>query len=123
MATLHAVGAAPAAAVQDLTRALPERSLLLLGKRSPLRRAAVLLTTSCYFDSVVLVMIGLNCVSLALGSHAPSFEASARARLLDAAEACFLAFFSAELVLKVAAQGLVAAPRTYLRDGACTHGG
>lgn len=51
-----------------------------------------------------------------MDSHAPGFRASALGRAVDVCGVVFTAAFAAELLLKVLASGLVAAPGTYLRD-------
>lgn len=96
---------------------LPEKSLLVLGKRNPLRMAAVRVSTNKYFDMFILAMIILNCVTLAMYSHRPGFDDTRLGQVLAGTELYFLAVFALEMVLKIVSQGLVTKPGTYFRDG------
>jgi hypothetical protein len=103
--------------LQELTADLPERSLFVLGKQNPLRKAAVYAITNKYFDYAMLATIVANCVALGMYSHQPGFDETPMAQFLQIADYCFLGVFSLEMLLKVLAMGLVLAPGTYLRSG------
>jgi hypothetical protein len=61
-----------------------------------------------------------NCATLAMYSHQPGFDDTQLGQALGCTDIVFAACFSAELLLKVLAMGLVAGPGTYLRSGECS---
>jgi hypothetical protein len=103
--------------LQELTADLPARSLFLLGKQNPLRKAAVYAITNKFFDYAMLATIVANCVTLGMYSHQPGFDETPLGQFLQASDYYFLGVFSVEMLLKVLAMGLVLAPGTYLRSG------
>lgn len=96
---------------------LPEYSLYILKKSHPIRKAALWVITSKYFDWFILLTILANCVELALYSHRPGFDQTSLAQLLNNAEYCFLVIFGTEMVLKIIALGFVLEQGSYLRNG------
>ena len=87
-----------------------------------MRKAAIRLVRWRWFDRFTLLCIAANCVTLAMGSSRPGFEATALARTLEALEQVFLGVFSAEMLLKWLAMGIVAGRGAYFRDGECDAG-
>lgn len=68
-----------------------------------------------------MLQILANCVTLAMYSHQPGFDATQLGQALGYADYVFAACFSLEFLLKVVAMGLVMQPGTYLRNGASRH--
>eukprot|EP00879_Flechtneria_rotunda_P011778 GHRR01012305.1.p1 GENE.GHRR01012305.1~~GHRR01012305.1.p1 ORF type:complete len:220 (+),score=63.19 GHRR01012305.1:823-1482(+) len=104
-------------AYREVIAGMPSRSLFLLSKRNPIRKAAMLTISNKYFDWFILAMIILNCITLAMYSHRPGFNQTPLGSVLAVTEYYFLAVFSVEMMLKMIALGLILAPGTYLRDG------
>jgi len=92
------------------------RVLLCLQPHHPLRRLCVRLTLNPWFERVVLGLILSSAVALAL--ETPSLDpASTTAQTLHVLDYVFTVFFSAELVVKVLANGLLFSEAAYLRSG------
>lgn len=90
------------------------RLLLLLPVHAPLRRKAIELIESPWFDRVVLVLILANCVVMALQDPlAPVPAWSSQVDWL------FAGLFTAELMMKGTAMGFTPfeSPRSYLSEG------
>ncbi|KAF5831584.1 Ion transport protein-domain-containing protein [Dunaliella salina] len=103
--------------MESLEQVYCDKALGFIPKRCWVRKQLLLLTHTRIFELVVLMAIAANCVTLALDSNAPGFRESTMGRRLQLADYVFTGFFSVEMVLKVVAMGLVAAPNTYLRSG------
>ena len=90
----------------------------LLSKASPVRRAAIRIVTHKLFDHFMLLIIMLNCTSLALESNKPNFDQTQLAHVLKICEYVFLGIFTVEVLLKWTAYGVgPEGPYTYFRDG------
>ncbi|XP_064620216.1 sodium channel protein 1 brain-like isoform X2 [Lineus longissimus] len=73
---------------------------------NPLRKGCILIVTNEWFDYFIMLTILANCVFLALGNSSPAV-----------AEYVFTAIYTAEMILKMLARGLIANKYTYLREG------
>ncbi|KAL3893117.1 MAG: hypothetical protein SGPRY_014455, partial [Prymnesium sp.] len=94
------------------------RSLGCLSTSHPIRRLCIRLVDSAYFNSCILLVIILNCITMAL--HSPALpEGTATYVFLDWCELVFIVVFSLECVCKVIAMSLLAGTSAYLRDGWC----
>ena len=70
------------------------------------------------FDHFMLVIILLNCISLAMESNKPNFDNTPLARGLKTCEYVFLGLFTFEMLLKWTAYGVgPEGQHTYFRDG------
>ena len=69
-----------------------------------------------FLPRFMLAVILANCVTLALATPAPGFDASALGRRLALLDFVWLALFTAEVVVRVVALGLVRGRNSYLRD-------
>ncbi|KNC46856.1 egg laying defective protein 19 [Thecamonas trahens ATCC 50062] len=105
------------ARVQGVTtnKVYTSRSLLLFELESPIRRMAIALVDSPWFDRFILLAIVVNCVFLALWNPFDPPN-SQRNVVLDIAEYVFTAIFTAELMLKALAMGFFMHKHAYLRD-------
>ena len=82
------------------------------------RRAVIWLVELPIFEPLVLIIITCNCVTMAITSPLDP-GGTQKAQLLEAAELAFLGCFTAELVLKVVAYGMLFSRDAYLRDAWC----
>ena len=80
------------------------------------RQALMRLCTSTTFEVVVIILIVLNCVSLALENPGID-EGSALNDALVITDALFTALFTIEMFIKMAALGVWGTPSAYLRNG------
>lgn len=88
------------------------RVLLCLAPHNPVRRAIIALIELPWFDRVVLALICVNCLFLAL--QQPWTEPLPWAQPLELA---FQILFTAEMVMKVLAMGILLPQGAFLRDG------
>lgn len=100
-----------------MTATFPERSLLVLTKENPIRKAAVLLTQATLFERLILLVILFNCITLSMFSNREGFDDTALGKALATCELAWLAVFTVEAVAKIIAMGLVLEEGSYMRDG------
>eukprot|EP00793_Prasinoderma_coloniale_P003769 PRCOL_00003146-RA len=93
-----------------------ERSLFVFTKGNPVRVAAMRAIVSKLFDNAILLLILLNCITLAMGSNAPNFESSRLGKFLAVSEWVFTPLFVIEMMLKVLGMGFFLGKGAYLRD-------
>ena len=67
---------------QSMARDLPEVALFTLTKENKLRRFTIYIVKNEWFTRVVLLVILLNCVSLAASSNSPAFDKTAMGKML-----------------------------------------
>lgn len=91
------------------------RSLLMFSEKTWLRRATYRLIANPLFDKIILALIVLSSISLAIDNplHDPE---SALSRFLKRMDNTFAIVFTAEMVFKIIALGLVAHKGSYLRN-------
>ena len=107
-----------------LKRAVGHKSLGLFAADHPLRVAAARLVTAPAFEALVLLVIFASCVTLALQEPcyykaAGSGGCADRVTPLRGLEIFFAVFFSAEVVARVLAQGLLFHPTAFLQSWWC----
>lgn len=94
------------------------KSLFCLQPHHPLRRTCIFVIESGPFDPFILMVIVLNCVTLAWDSPLDPPGTSKQA-FLDASDWFFLIVFTSEMLLKVVAYGFVMHEGAYLHDSWC----
>lgn len=93
-----------------------EYSLFLFSPANPIRVKSLWVTEHRFFDSVILVFIALNCVTLAM--ERPQLNAGSMEReLLVAANYIFTFVFAVEMLLKVIANGMFYGHSAYFKSG------
>jgi len=93
-------------------------SLCCLRPHHQPRRAAIFFVEAPFFDSVILFVILMNCVTMAWESPLDP-SGTWKAALLDVCEWFFLGVFTVELLAKVVAYGFFFNKHAYLRDPWC----
>eukprot|EP00803_Ostreobium_quekettii_P004183 evm.model.scf_87.8 EVM.evm.TU.scf_87.8 scf_87:120717-129538(-) len=96
---------------------LAKRALFCLDINNKFRVRLVRIVKSKAFDRVILILIALNCVTLAMDSKAPNFEKQPLGKALEPIEYVFLGAFTTEMVMKILSIGFFWHPGSYLRDG------
>lgn len=96
---------------------LAPKSLLFLKKDNWLRKPLIRLVKWKPFDWFMLTVILANCISLAMQSNAPGFQASPMGQSLRLADIVFISLFTWEAVCKIIALGFLFDRYTYLRSG------
>ena len=92
------------------------QSCLLPGQEP--RRTAIKLVEHPSFDTCILLVIIANCATMAWQSPLDP-SGTRKEAILDACEWAFLIIFTAEVIVKIAAFGLVVHKASYLRDPWC----
>ncbi|CAL8088469.1 unnamed protein product [Orchesella dallaii] len=96
------------------------KSLFLLGPLHPLRKIAILITTHRFFDIIIIFTILCNCITLAMITNVFDDYGKEIVPFYDDAinyiEYGFLGIYTAELVLKILAKGLIVNKFSYLRN-------
>jgi hypothetical protein len=95
--------------VQDTT-------LLCLSRSNWLRQLCLRISTSAWFDNVVVAAILLNCLVLALYDPLDAANSGWQNQLGIQTEWAFTTIFTLEMLIKLVAIGAVG-PRSYLSDG------
>lgn len=103
---------------QQLSRAYPATSIFGLTKRNKFRQACIWLAHAKTFEAFILLVILMNCVTLAMTSPRDQFDDTTLGVGLAKVEYFFTAVFTLEMVLKIVAMGFIAERGTYLRNGA-----
>ena len=89
-------------------------SLWVMSPRSQVRKLAIRIMDHRYFDNIILLVIILNCVTLAMAD--PSLkDVSEIQKMLHISEVAFLIIFTIELLVKVTALGFLLHQGAYLR--------
>ena len=108
-------GGEPTSTPEEPRLSLAHRALWVLPSESRLRRAALGVVSSAWFDNIITLVIAANCAVLA--AYDPSKPDSApQNQASENSEAYFLAAFTIEMVLRVLADGFALHPGSYLRD-------
>lgn len=89
------------------------RTLFFFKSNNIIRRIVVRITESSIFDLVIILLIILNCISLALDNPTNPFIMK---QILFILEWIFTALFTIELIMKMIALGFVLHPGSYLRS-------
>ena len=97
---------------REMLVTLRHSSFFLLSGENPVRQFVLFLVNSRGFEAFIILTIAVNCVLLALDDPTSPVDAPYTA----ITELMFACIFSAEMVLKLVAMGLVAHPGAYLRD-------
>lgn len=93
------------------------RALFLLGYYHPLRKLCARIAESKLFDAFILVIIIMNCVTLAIASPATLENSPKTVQFLDDVEVAYIVIFTFEAVVKILAWGMYwCGPKSYLRD-------
>ena len=100
----------------ELCANLNARSLHLFHVDGAFRRVCIYVVKSKAFERLSLSLILANCVFLAMDSKDPDFASTRGGAMLRVAEWVFMVAFTVEMVVKIAALGLVGARGSYLRD-------
>ena len=82
------------------------------------RRSTILLVEHAFFHPIMLCTILASCVIMAWQSPLDS-PTSLKASLIDVLDAIFLVIFTAEMLVKMVAYGLIHSSGAYLRDRWC----
>ncbi|KAG2493814.1 hypothetical protein HYH03_008033 [Edaphochlamys debaryana] len=109
----------------DLTRSMsPDKeeafaptSLLCLGLENPVRRFAIFLCTSPYYEAFTLLLITASCTTLAMDSSRQDFQYTALGRVLQSLEYAWAAAMCWEVVMRIVAKGLILPRGAFLRSG------
>ena len=105
----------PTQTPEESRLSLAHLALWLLPPESRLRRAAVGVVSSSWFDNIITLIIVANCAVLA--AYDPSKPDSApQNQASEDSEVYFLAAFTIEMVIRVLADGFALHPGSYLRD-------
>lgn len=107
--------------IQDLARRYSNSALWGLSRRNPFRRACIALAHAKYFEAFILIVIVMNCITLAMSSPRQEFDSTALGIGLGRVEYFFTAVFTFEMLLKMVSQGLMFGKRAYFKDGAWCH--
>ena len=83
---------------------------------SPVRRAAIRLSESARFETLVMGIIFLNCVFLSVQGPPDSPRALFNDPMADKIELGFTIIFTAEMMVRTLAMGFACSPHSYLRD-------
>ena len=95
---------------------LPKKSLFFLTVDNPVRKVAINIVFSKWFDRFILSLIFFNCVFLAIDSKEPDFEDTIRGKMVAGSENVFLALFCWEMVVKIVGLGFAWDANSYLSD-------
>ncbi|TGZ67466.1 hypothetical protein CRM22_004775 [Opisthorchis felineus] len=118
--TLSAQAAAtkkrPGARAQS-SNARPERTLLCLTLRNPLRKLCIGIVEWKPFEYLILLTIMANCCALGAVSPYPDQDSNALNHILEKIENVFIVIFTVECALKIVAFGFVMHSGAYLRNG------
>uniref|UniRef100_A0A1I8A0L3 Voltage-dependent T-type calcium channel subunit alpha n=1 Tax=Steinernema glaseri TaxID=37863 RepID=A0A1I8A0L3_9BILA len=91
-------------------------SLFLFSPTNRLRQRCLKLTQKKWFDYIILMFIGINCITLAM--ERPSIPPHSHERLfLTLSSYIFTVIFTIEMSLKVIANGCLLGPGAYFKDG------
>ena len=82
------------------------------------RLTAIRLVDSFWFDQLILLAIGVNCVTMAMESPMDP-EGTRKAHIIDVVGWVLLSLFTFECFVKILAYGLFAFKHSYLRDNWC----
>ncbi|XP_062575412.1 voltage-dependent R-type calcium channel subunit alpha-1E-like [Saccostrea cucullata] len=93
-----------------------DRSLFIFERKLFIRRLAIYVTESKFFEGFILITIIANCIVLALEEHLPNKDRTKRTIELEKSEVYFLFIFTTEAVLKIIANGFFCGRNAYLRD-------
>ncbi|XP_061188059.1 probable voltage-dependent N-type calcium channel subunit alpha-1B [Saccostrea echinata] len=93
-----------------------DRSLFIFERKWFVRRIAIYVTESKFFEIFILITIIANCIVLALEEHLPNNDKTKLTIELEKSEVYFLSIFTAEAVLKIIAKGFICGKNAYLRD-------
>ncbi|KRY90155.1 Voltage-dependent calcium channel type D subunit alpha-1 [Trichinella pseudospiralis] len=95
----------------------PERSLLCLGLKNPVRKLFISIVEWKPFEWLILCMICANCIALAVYQPFPAHDSDRKNAVLEQVEYIFIVVFTIECVMKVIAYGFLFHPGAYLRNG------
>ncbi|KRX25278.1 Voltage-dependent calcium channel type D subunit alpha-1 [Trichinella nelsoni] len=95
----------------------PERSLLCLGLKNPIRKLFISIVEWKPFEWLILCMICANCIALAVYQPFPAHDSDRKNAVLEQVEYIFIVVFTIECVMKVIAYGFLFHPGAYLRNG------
>lgn len=95
----------------------PQRALLCLTLKNPLRKLCIDIVEWKPFEYLILLTIFANCVALAVYTPFPNSDSNQTNAYLEKIEYIFLVIFTAECVMKVIAYGFIMHPGAYLRNG------
>ncbi len=100
-----------------------DRSLWVLSKTNPLRKACIYIASNKLFEWSMLACILANCVTLAMSTRKPGLDTSPLGQHLRITEYVWLGIFTVEMLIRIAALGFALGPRAYLRDRGCRAAG
>lgn len=103
--------------LQELARGYPRTSIFGMTKQNKFRRACIWLSRSRYFESLILLVILMNCITLAMATSREQFDDTDLGKGLAKVEYFFTAIFTLECTLKIVSMGFVFEKGTYLRNG------
>nr|QQY02492.1 voltage-dependent L-type calcium channel subunit alpha-1C [Cryptocotyle lingua] len=106
----------PGARAQS-ANARPERTLLCLTLRNPLRKLCIGIVEWKPFEYLILLTIMANCCALGAVSPYPDQDSNAMNHILEKIENVFIVIFTVECALKIVAFGFVMHSGAYLRNG------
>ncbi|XP_065581500.1 muscle calcium channel subunit alpha-1-like isoform X9 [Artemia franciscana] len=94
----------------------PQRALLCLSLKNPLRKLCIDVVEWKPFEALILITIFANCVALAVYTPYPNGDSNTTNAYLEKIEYVFLVIFTVECFMKIIAYGFVAHPGAYLRN-------
>uniref|UniRef100_A0A914W0Y1 Voltage-dependent L-type calcium channel subunit alpha n=1 Tax=Plectus sambesii TaxID=2011161 RepID=A0A914W0Y1_9BILA len=94
----------------------PERSLLCLTLKNPVRKLCISIVEWRPFEWFILIMIFANCVALATQTPFPMADSNQVNAALEQIEYLFIIVFTFECILKIIALGFLFHPGAYLRN-------
>ncbi|KAK3241741.1 mitochondrial thiamine pyrophosphate transporter [Cymbomonas tetramitiformis] len=89
------------------------RSLFIFGPKNPVRVAARSVTAHAYFETGVMLAIGINCIVLAMADPTQAVDSTWNTNL-QYVELALLVVFTIEAVLNIVSNGLLFSPNAYL---------
>uniref|UniRef100_A0A5S6R1F3 Voltage-dependent L-type calcium channel subunit alpha n=1 Tax=Trichuris muris TaxID=70415 RepID=A0A5S6R1F3_TRIMR len=95
----------------------PERSLMCLGLKNPVRKLCIGIVEWKPFEWLILCMICANCIALAVYQPYPAHDSDRKNAVLEQVEYIFIIVFTIECIMKVIAYGFLFHPGAYLRNG------
>ncbi|KFD52387.1 hypothetical protein M513_06768 [Trichuris suis] len=95
----------------------PERSLMCLGLKNPVRKLCIGIVEWKPFEWLILCMICANCIALAVYQPYPAHDSDRKNAVLEQVEYIFIIVFTIECIMKVIANGFLFHPGAYLRNG------
>ncbi|XP_066994947.2 muscle calcium channel subunit alpha-1-like [Anabrus simplex] len=93
-----------------------QRAFFCISPENPVRKFCAAVVDFPLFDYFILMIIIMNCVTLAMSTPNLSDESETTSYYIEIVDLVFLGIFTVECVIKIIAYGLIAHWRAYLRS-------